>query len=68
MRLLSTYSWLRDRGLPYVLGFVILLLTFVNVEQARTIRAQRALIVDLVQDSLELNARKIYERDAQRGR
>jgi hypothetical protein len=56
-------SWLRRQGLLLVLLFGYLMVGLVELEQARTIAAQRTLIRDLFQDTLELRA-QLMQRPA----
>lgn len=54
----------RRFGLPLALMLVLLVLSYANIQQARTIAAQDALIHDLLQDSLELSANRMEKAKA----
>jgi len=52
---------LKRKGLPWIFAVLFLVLWLVTIEQARTIRSQGELIRALLQDSLELSARKVHD-------
>jgi hypothetical protein len=58
----AKYVWLRRRGLLLVFLFGYLMIGLLAVEQARTITAQRRLIQDLFQDTLELRAQRMQRQ------
>jgi hypothetical protein len=59
----ARYAWLRRQGLLLVLLFGYVVIGLVTVEQARTIAAQRQLIRDLFQDTLELRAQHMQRQN-----
>ncbi len=60
-RLARNYAWFRRRGVVAILAFGYLVLTFLTIEQARTISSQQALIHQLFQDSLDLTALRLQQ-------
>jgi hypothetical protein len=61
------FSWIRRHGVLVVVVLVFTVLALVTAEQDRTIARQKALINDLLQDSLELSAIRLqYARERHR--
>ena len=52
----AKFRWLRRQGVVLILLFGYAMIGLVALEQGRTIAAQRQLIRDLLQDTLELRA------------